>query len=117
MDNVEGEIWGQCLTLYRTIICLHWLSCPKSRSDPAFASYFDVSLWQIALTLGTALLTQYAGTRFNNLPSFDPRSPLDLALLPSLTVLDTHPKGWACAGCQEEWLAQRVPVLARTRHS
>ncbi len=37
---------------------------------------FDVSPWQIAITLGTALLTQYAGTRAYNLLSFDPRSPL-----------------------------------------
>lgn len=41
---------------------------------------FDVSLWQIAITLGIALLTQYAGTRYFNLPSFDPRSPLISAL-------------------------------------
>ncbi len=41
---------------------------------------FDVSPWQIAITLGTALLTQYAGTRYFNLPSFDPRSPLISAL-------------------------------------
>lgn len=42
--------------------------------------HFDVSVWQIAVTLGTALLTQYAGTRYFNLPSFDPRSPLISAL-------------------------------------
>ena len=42
--------------------------------------HFDVSSWQIAITLGTALLTQYAGTRYFNLPSFDPRSPLISAL-------------------------------------
>jgi len=36
--------------------------------------HFDVSAWQIAITLGTALLTQYAGTKFHNLPSFDPKS-------------------------------------------
>jgi hypothetical protein len=41
---------------------------------------FDVSAWQIAVTLVAALLTQYAGTRFYNLPSFDPRSPLISAL-------------------------------------
>jgi enediyne biosynthesis protein E5 len=41
---------------------------------------FDVSLGQIAVTLGTALLTQYAGTRYFKLPSFDPRSPLISAL-------------------------------------
>lgn len=37
---------------------------------------FDVSIWQIALTLGTALLTQYAGTRVYRLPAFDPKSSL-----------------------------------------
>ena len=42
--------------------------------------HFDLSLWQIASTLGTALLTQYAATRFYSLPSFDPRSPLISAL-------------------------------------
>lgn len=54
--------------------------------------HFDVSPWQIAATLGTALLTQYAGTRFFNLPSFDPKSPLISAL--SLCLLlrtDTLP--------------------------
>ena len=42
--------------------------------------HFDVSVLQIALTLGIALLTQYAGTRLFKLPSFDPRSPLISAL-------------------------------------
>ena len=42
--------------------------------------HFDVSVLQIAVTIGTALLTQYAGTRYFNLPSFDPRSPLISAL-------------------------------------
>jgi hypothetical protein len=42
--------------------------------------HFEVSPWQIAITLGTALLTQYAGTRFFNLPAFDPKSPLISAL-------------------------------------
>ena len=42
--------------------------------------HFDVSVLQIAITIGTALLTQYAGTRFYRLPSFDPRSPLISAL-------------------------------------
>jgi enediyne biosynthesis protein E5 len=41
---------------------------------------FDVSLGQIAVTLSTALLMQYAGTRYFKLPSFDPRSPLISAL-------------------------------------
>jgi Na+-transporting NADH:ubiquinone oxidoreductase subunit NqrB len=42
--------------------------------------HFDVSVWRIVVTLATALLTQYAATRFYNLPTFDPRSPLISAL-------------------------------------
>ncbi|HXV67565.1 MAG TPA: RnfABCDGE type electron transport complex subunit D [Nitrospira sp.] len=42
--------------------------------------HFDVSAWQVSLTVGTALLTQYAGTRFYQLSSFDPKSPLISAL-------------------------------------
>lgn len=38
--------------------------------------HFDVSVGQIAITLGTALLTQYAGTRWYKLPSFDPLSAI-----------------------------------------
>jgi enediyne biosynthesis protein E5 len=52
--------------------------------------HFDVSPWQIAITLGTALLTQYAGTRFYNLPSFDPKSPLISALSLCLLLRTDH---------------------------
>lgn len=45
-----------------------------------FRLRFEVSAWQIAITIGTALLTQYAGTRVARLPSFDPRSALISAL-------------------------------------
>lgn len=45
-----------------------------------FWLHFDVSAWQIVVTLATALLTQYAATQFYNLPAFDPRSPLISAL-------------------------------------
>lgn len=38
--------------------------------------HFDVSPLQIVVTLVTALLTQYAGTRYYNLPAFEPKSPL-----------------------------------------
>ncbi|MCS6294388.1 MAG: DUF2330 domain-containing protein [Nitrospira sp.] len=41
-----------------------------------FFLHFDVSPWQIAVTIGTALLTQYAGTRLCKLPGFDPLSAL-----------------------------------------
>ena len=43
---------------------------------------FDVSIWQIAITLGMAQLTQLAGTRYFNLPFFDPKS----ALISSLSL-------------------------------
>jgi Na+-transporting NADH:ubiquinone oxidoreductase subunit NqrB len=43
---------------------------------------FDVSIWQILITLGTAQLTQYAATRYFNLPLFDPKS----ALISSLSL-------------------------------
>lgn len=44
--------------------------------------HFDVSTWQIAITLGAAQLTQYAATRYFALPSFDPKS----ALISSLSL-------------------------------
>jgi len=44
--------------------------------------HFDTSLWQIALTISTAQLTQYAGARYFTLPSFDPKS----ALISSLSL-------------------------------
>lgn len=43
---------------------------------------FDVSIWQIAITLSAAQLTQYLGTRHFNLPFFDPKS----ALISSLSL-------------------------------
>ncbi len=43
---------------------------------------FDISIWQIVVTLGVAQLTQYASTRYFNLPSFDPKS----ALISSLSL-------------------------------
>ncbi len=44
--------------------------------------HFDLSIWQIAVTIGTALLTQYVGTALADLPSFDPKS----ALISSLSL-------------------------------
>jgi Na+-transporting NADH:ubiquinone oxidoreductase subunit NqrB len=38
--------------------------------------HFDVSIPQIAITFGIALLTQYVGTRLYKLPAFDPLSAL-----------------------------------------
>ena len=52
--------------------------------------HFDVSILQITITLGTALLTQYVGTRFYNLPSFDPKSPLISALSLCLLLRTDH---------------------------
>jgi len=44
--------------------------------------HFDISIWQIAITIGAAQLTQYTGTRFCKLPFFDPKS----ALISSLSL-------------------------------
>jgi Na+-transporting NADH:ubiquinone oxidoreductase subunit NqrB len=42
--------------------------------------HFEVSIPQVAVTFGMALLTQYAGTRLYKLPAFDPLSALVSAL-------------------------------------
>lgn len=52
--------------------------------------HFDVSFWQIAVTIGTALLTQYAGTRFAKLPFFDPKSALISSLSLCLLLRTDH---------------------------
>lgn len=44
--------------------------------------HFDIPIWQIAITLCVAQLTQYVGTRYFNLPFFDPKS----ALISSLSL-------------------------------
>jgi len=51
---------------------------------------FDISVIQIAVTLGAALLTQYAGTRFYDLSAFDPKSPLISALSLCLLLRTDH---------------------------
>lgn len=55
-----------------------------------FWLHFDVSALQIAVALATALLTQYAGTRYLNLPAFDPKSPLISALSLCLLLRTDH---------------------------
>lgn len=52
---------------------------------------FDVSIAQIAVTIGTALLTQYAGSRYFKLPACDLRSPLISALSLCLLLRTDHP--------------------------
>lgn len=47
-----------------------------------FWLHFDISVWQVAITLGIAQLTQHAGTRYFSLPFFDPKS----ALISSLSL-------------------------------
>jgi Na+-translocating ferredoxin:NAD+ oxidoreductase RnfD subunit len=50
---------------------------------------FDVPSSQIAVTIATALLTQYTGTRYFGLPSFDPKSAL-ISGLSLCLLLRTH---------------------------
>jgi Na+-transporting NADH:ubiquinone oxidoreductase subunit NqrB len=45
-----------------------------------FWLHFDISIWQVAITLCVAQLTQFVGTRYFNLASFDPKSALISAL-------------------------------------
>lgn len=52
--------------------------------------YFDVSIWHIVVTLGVAHLTQYAGTRYFNIPSFDPKSALISSLSLCLLLRMNH---------------------------
>lgn len=51
---------------------------------------FNISVTQIVLTIGAALLTQYAGTRIYNLPAFDLKSPLISALSLCLLLRTDH---------------------------
>ena len=44
--------------------------------------HFDISIWQIVITISTAQLMQYAGTRYVHLPCFAPKS----ALISSLSL-------------------------------
>jgi Na+-transporting NADH:ubiquinone oxidoreductase subunit NqrB len=52
--------------------------------------YFDVSIWHIVVTLGVAHLTQYASTRYFNIPSFDPKSALISSLSLCLLLRTNH---------------------------
>lgn len=38
--------------------------------------HFDISIWQIVITISTAQLMQYVGTRYFHLLFFDPKSAL-----------------------------------------
>ena len=51
--------------------------------------HFDLPTWQAGITIGIALLTQYAGTRLANLPFFDPKSAL-ISSLSLCLLLRTH---------------------------
>ena len=64
-----------------------------------FWLHFDVSIWQIAVTIGAALLTQYAGTRLAKLPSFDPKSALISSLSLCILLRTNDPAISAVAAC------------------
>ena len=53
--------------------------------------HFDLSIWQISVTIGTALLTQYVGTALAGLPSFDPKSALISSLSLCLLLRTDNP--------------------------
>ncbi|MCC6139203.1 MAG: RnfABCDGE type electron transport complex subunit D [Nitrospira sp.] len=52
--------------------------------------HFDVSAAQVAVTIGAALLAQYAGARHAGLPAFDPKSPLISSLSLCLLLRTDH---------------------------
>ncbi len=62
-----------------------------------FWLHFELSMWQIAITIGTALVTQYAGTRAAGLPSFDPKSALISSLSLCLLLRTNDPAAAAFA--------------------
>jgi Na+-transporting NADH:ubiquinone oxidoreductase subunit NqrB len=53
--------------------------------------HFDVSIVQMALTVGTALLIQYAGTRLYKLTTFDPLSAIVSAIGLCIFLRTNHP--------------------------
>jgi len=53
--------------------------------------HFDVSFVQIAVTFGTALLTQYVGARLFKLPAFDPLSAIVSAVGLCIFLRANHP--------------------------
>jgi Na+-transporting NADH:ubiquinone oxidoreductase subunit NqrB len=53
--------------------------------------HFDVSVVQIVLTFGTALLTQYVGGRLYKLPAFDPLSAIVSAVGLCIFLRTNHP--------------------------
>jgi len=59
--------------------------------------HFDVSTWQIIVTPAAALLTQYAATRYFQLPSFDPKSALISSLSLCLLLRADNPATGALA--------------------
>lgn len=62
-----------------------------------FFLHFDLSPWQTGITIGSALLTQYGGTRYFKLPAFDPKSPLISALSLCLLLRTDNLAGAALA--------------------
>ncbi len=58
---------------------------------------FDISWEQVAILLGTVLITQYLCGRFTRLPAFDPRSPLVSGLSLCLLLRSNDPALLAAA--------------------
>lgn len=55
-----------------------------------FWLHFDISPWQIVVTIGTALFMQYLGTRLAKLPCFDPKSAFISSLSLCLLLRTDH---------------------------
>ncbi len=82
MGQDSGTSQPNQLTLWRDPRLYQIVSLSTLLFYGLFFLHFDISIWQIAITLGVAQLIQYAGTRHFNLPFFDPKS----ALISSLSL-------------------------------
>ena len=82
MEHIEGKSQSNPSANRRDPRLYHIASLGTLLAYGLFWLHFDLSLWQIAVTIGTALLTQYVGTRLAKLPFFDPKSAFISSLSP-----------------------------------
>lgn len=82
MGQNDGASQPSCLVFWRDPRLYQIASLSTLLLYGLLFLHFDVSIWQVTITLGVAQLTQYAATRYFNLPTFDPKS----ALISSLSL-------------------------------
>src|SRR5438067_10159833 len=75
---------------------------------------FEISVAQAAVTIGTALATQFACTKWKKLPAFDPKSAMISALSLCL-LLRTNSIGWAALAAFVA-IASKFVIRIRGKH-